>query len=128
MNKSYLSRLRYNKFWGSKPKCPSKNVADLWAEQIIVPAIFYIYDDMIDDIKNFLNKQTWQFWFEWLCTLVLIVGVALTSYNVYPLNIWLSFLGNLGWMVLGYIWRKWSLFIVELIITIIYIAGIYNIL
>jgi hypothetical protein len=52
----------------------------------------------------------------------------MTSYNVYPLNIWLSFLGNLGWMVLGYIWRKWSLFVVELIITIIYVAGIYNIL
>ena len=77
---------------------------------------------------KFLKEQTWQFWFEWLCTIVLIVGVALTSYNVYPLNIWLSFLGNLGWMVLGYIWRKWSLFVVELIITIIYIAGIYNIL
>ena len=77
---------------------------------------------------KFLKEQTWRFWFEWLCTLVLIIGVALTSYNVYPLNIWLSFLGNLGWMILGYIWRKWSLFVVELIITIIYIAGIYNIL
>jgi hypothetical protein len=77
---------------------------------------------------KFLKEQSWQFWFEWLCTAVLIVGVALTSYNVYPLNIWLSFLGNLGWMILGYMWRKWSLFIVELIIVIIYIAGIYNIL
>jgi hypothetical protein len=128
LNNSYISRLHYTKFWSGKPKCPSNNVADLWAEQIIVPAIFYIYDDMIDDIKNFFNKQNWEFWFEWLCTIILIVGVALTSYNVYPLNIWLSFLGNLGWMVLGYIWRKWSLFVVELIITIIYIAGIYNIL
>jgi hypothetical protein len=77
---------------------------------------------------KFLKEQSWQFWFEWLCTAVLIVGVALTSYNVYPLNIWLSFLGNLGWMILGYMWRKWSLFIVELIIVIIYVAGIYNIL
>jgi hypothetical protein len=77
---------------------------------------------------DFLKKQTWEFWFEWVCTLVLIIGVALTSYNIYPLNIWLSFLGNLGWMVLGYMWRKWSLFIVELIIVVIYIGGLYNIL
>lgn len=75
---------------------------------------------------KFLKEQSWQFWFEWLCTVVLIVGVALTSYNVYPLNIWLCFLGNFGWMILGYMWRKWSLFIVELLIVIIYIAGIYN--
>jgi len=128
LNQSYLSRLQYNKFWSGRSNCPSKNVADLWAEQIIVPAIFYIYDDMIDDIKEFVNKQTWQFYFEWLCTAVLIVGVALTSYNVYPLNIWVSGLGNLGWFVLGILWRKWSLIIVQLIVTIIYVAGIYNIL
>ena len=75
---------------------------------------------------NFLRNKTWDFWFEWGCTFVLIIGVALTSYNIYPLNIWLSFLGNLGWMVLGYMWRKWSLFIVELIIVVIYIGGLYN--
>ena len=77
---------------------------------------------------DFLRKQTWEFWFEWTCTVVLILGVALTSFNIYPLNIWISFLGNLGWMILGYMWRKWSLFIVELIIVAIYLVGIYNIL
>lgn len=77
---------------------------------------------------EYLKKQTWEFWFEWICTVVLIVGVALTSFNIYPLNIWLSFLGNLGWMILGYMWRKWSLFIVEAIIVAIYIGGLYNIL
>ena len=77
---------------------------------------------------KFLKEQTWQFYFEWLCTAVLIIGVALTSYNVYPLNIWISCLGNLGWFALGILWRKWSLIIVQLIVTIIYVAGIYNIL
>jgi hypothetical protein len=75
---------------------------------------------------DFLKKQTWDFWFEWAITAILIVGVALTSYNVYPLNIWLSFIGNFGWMILGYLWRKWSLFVVELIIVVIYMAGLYN--
>lgn len=76
---------------------------------------------------NALRNKTWEFWFEWGCTLVLIIGVALTSFNIYPLNIWLSFLGNLGWMILGYLWRKWSLFVVELIIVVIYMGGLYNI-
>lgn len=77
---------------------------------------------------EFIKKQGWEFYFEWASTVVLIVGVALTSFNIYPLNVWLSLLGNLGWMVLGYLWRKWSLFIVELIIVAIYIGGIYNII
>lgn len=75
---------------------------------------------------NYLRQQGWLFWFEWTITAILIIGVALTSYNIYPLNIWLSFIGNLGWMVLGYLWRKWSLFIVELIIVAIYLGGLYN--
>lgn len=76
----------------------------------------------------YLKEQTWEFWLEWISTLILIAGVVLTSFNIYPLNIWLSLAGNAGWLALGYIWRKWSLFTVELIIVIIYIGGIYNIL
>lgn len=77
---------------------------------------------------DYLRQQTWQFWFEWACTFTLILGVALTSYNIYPLNLWISLAGNFGWLAIGYIWRKWSLFVVQIIITIIYIAGLYNIL
>lgn len=77
---------------------------------------------------TWLKERTWEFWFEWISTAVLIVGVALTSYNIYPMNLWWCLAGNAGWMALGYIWRKWSLFIVELIIVVIYVDGIYSIL
>ena len=77
---------------------------------------------------DFLRKQGWQFWFEWTCTAVLIAGVALTAFNIYPLNVWVSLIGNVGWLVLGYLWRKWSLIIVEIIIVAIYLIGVYNIL
>ena len=126
MNQSYLSRVQYNKFWSGKSNCPNKNVADLWAEQIIVPAIFYIYDDMIDNIKEFFNKQTWQFWFEWIATAILIIGVYQSSFNIFPSYLWFSFVGNLCWMVLGIVWKKWSLFVVELIIVGIYFVGLVN--
>lgn len=70
-----------------------------------------------------LNKD---FILEWGITVTLIVGVALTSFNIYPLNLWVSMIGNVGWLYLGYIWRKWSLFVVQLIITAIYIVGLVN--
>jgi hypothetical protein len=63
---------------------------------------------------------------EWTITALLLVGVALTSFNIYPANLWVLLIGNLGWIYLGYYWRKWSLFIVQSIITAIYLVGIIN--
>jgi hypothetical protein len=61
---------------------------------------------------------------EWTLTALLITGVALTSFNVYPLNLWICLSGNIGWIYLAWTWRRWSLFVVQLIITVIYILGI----
>lgn len=73
----------------------------------------------------FTNKS-WVWWLEWTSTVVLIIGVALTSWNVYPINIYISFIGNLLWLVTSLVWRKWSLAVVEFIICAIYIAGIFR--
>lgn len=73
---------------------------------------------------KFIANRSLLFWFEWACTVVLLAGVALTSFNIYPINIWFLLIGNLGWIALGWIWRKWSLIILQTIITIIYIAGL----
>jgi hypothetical protein len=72
---------------------------------------------------TFLNKP-WQFWFEWFSTALLISGVALTSFNVYPLNLYVLLVGNITWLLLAVIWKKSSLFVVQLIITLIYVVGI----
>jgi hypothetical protein len=65
--------------------------------------------------------------FEWGITVILIAGVALTSFNIFPLNLWVSLIGNVGWLYLGYVWRKWSLLVVQLVITAIYIVGLISI-
>jgi hypothetical protein len=59
-------------------------------------------------------------------TAILIIGVALTAWNIYPLNIYLSLLGNVGWMIIGLMWKKWSLITIQIVVTIIYIAGIWS--
>lgn len=65
--------------------------------------------------------------FEWSSTVILLAGVVLTSFNVYPANIWFLLIGNIGWIALGWMWRKWSLIILQTIITVIYIAGIIKV-
>jgi hypothetical protein len=71
-----------------------------------------------------LGKLDYAFWVEWLSTAILIIGVALTAWNIYPLNVYFSLAGNLGWAIIGVMWRKWSLITIQIVVTVIYIAGL----
>ena len=66
--------------------------------------------------------KLWTF-IEWAATLTLIVGVALTSYNIYPANIYISGLGNLLWLFMAFHWQKKSLIIIQVFILALYIMG-----
>lgn len=67
-----------------------------------------------------------EFIFEWGSTIILLCGAALTSLNIYPMNVFLSLAGNLGWLVVSVMWRKPSLIVIQLVITIIYVAGLVD--
>ena len=71
-------------------------------------------------------KKFWIF-LEWLATIVLMIGVALTSFNIFPLNVYISLAGNLLWFFVGVHWRKWSLIVIQIVVTIIYLVGILKI-
>jgi uncharacterized membrane protein len=71
-----------------------------------------------------MKKLGMEFYIEWISTAVLIMGVALTAWNVYPLNVYFSMAGNFGWTIIGIMWRKWSLITIQAVVTVIYIAGI----
>lgn len=73
-----------------------------------------------------LTAKQIEFVFEWASTIILLCGAYLTSINVYPLNVYLSMVGNLGWLVVALCWRKWSLIIIQLVITVIYISGLIS--
>ena len=70
--------------------------------------------------------KSYEFWIEWISTAILIVGVALTAWNIYPLNIYFSLAGNFGWAVIGVMWRKWSLITIQMTVTVIYVAGLIS--
>ena len=60
---------------------------------------------------------------EWSATGIFLISVLLTSFNVYPLNIFVALVANILWLWLGFIWKKWSLIIVEAVVVAIYFAG-----
>ena len=72
-----------------------------------------------------MNKKI-EFVLEWLSTALVIIGAILTAWNIYPTNIMFQFVGNVGWFVVGYMWRKWSLMTIQAIVSAIYIAGLIS--
>jgi len=61
---------------------------------------------------------------KWWGTGLCLVGIALTSINIYPLNIVFGFIGSGLWTLAGYLQRDTPLFLVEFVATIMYAFGI----
>lgn len=71
-------------------------------------------------------KFDYEFFLEWTSTALVIIGAVLTAWNVYPLNLAVQFIGNVGWFAVGYLWKKPSLMTIQAVISAIYIAGLVS--
>lgn len=61
---------------------------------------------------------------KWYGTTLCLIGIALTSFNVYPLNILFGFVGSGLWTVAGYVQDDTPLVLVEAVATILYAVGL----
>jgi hypothetical protein len=68
--------------------------------------------------------KTADFWIEWISTFLLVVGVALTSWDVTPWNMWLGLISNAAWIYIGARWHRWSLMVVSIVICSLYVGGL----
>lgn len=62
---------------------------------------------------------------KWLGTILCLMGIALTSFNIYPANIFLSLVGSALWTLAGFIQRDVPLFLVEIVAVVFYILGVF---
>ena len=61
---------------------------------------------------------------KWTGTVLCLVGIALTSLNIFPLNLWFGLIGSLLWAVAGIRQKDYALFIVEFVAVLMYFYGI----
>ena len=61
--------------------------------------------------------------FKWVATCLCLVGIALTSYNIYPMNIVLSAVGSSMWAWAGWKQQDNPLLIVEAVAVFFYASG-----
>ena len=60
----------------------------------------------------------------WLANVITVVGVVLSSYDIYPLNIAMLALAGVFWVITGLIWRKPELWTLNAVICVIYLYGL----
>lgn len=63
----------------------------------------------------------------WTGTILCLIGIGLTSYNIYPLNLLFGAIGSFLWTVEGWIAKDWALVVVELVAVLIYLGGILRV-
>ena len=61
---------------------------------------------------------------KWTGTTLCLIGIALTSLNIFPLNLWFGFIGSGLWALVGLRNKDWALFIVEFVAVLMYFYGI----
>lgn len=61
---------------------------------------------------------------KWLGTILCLIGILLTSFNVYPLNLFFGLIGSGLWTLAGMLQNDVPLVLVEAVATVIYFIGI----
>lgn len=60
---------------------------------------------------------------KWAGTVATAVGVALTAFDITPLNKLVGILGSIGWFWAGYRMREPSLYLLNALFLVLYLVG-----
>ena len=80
--------------------------------------------------KTKLNKQTpthtLDWYIKWIASIILVVGVILTSNNIYPLNLMVHAIGMFGWFIVAIIWNDRALLVINAVSLVLLINGLVS--
>ena len=66
--------------------------------------------------------------YKWAGTILCLIGIGLTSLNVYPLNLLFGLVGSFLWTMVGVYTKDHALFVVEAVAVAMYLGGMIMIL
>ena len=71
------------------------------------------------------QHHPFSWWLKWASSIVLIFAMIGTTNDMYPWNMFLQFLGCLGWLWVSVIWNDRALIIVNAVAVAIFLNGIF---
>ena len=89
-------------------------------------------DDKIKDLKStrvykkITPKGDLSWYIKWVSSVFIIVGMALTSANIFPMNIIVHGIGVTGWLIVGMLWHDRALIFLNAVAIFVYASGLLN--
>ena len=72
--------------------------------------------------KTPLHTIDW--YIKWISSIILMIGMLLTSNNIYPLNLYFHFIGIGGWLIVGMLWNDRSLIVLNSVALALFANGL----
>ena len=76
--------------------------------------------------KKLTPVGTLDWYIKWVSSFIILIGMALTSINLTPFNLYFHFVGVVGWLVVGVMWHDRALMVVNSVAAMIFLMGILN--
>ena len=89
-------------------------------------------DDKIKDLKStrvykkITPKGDLSWYIKWVSSVFIIMGMALTSANIFPMNIIVHGIGVTGWLIVGMLWHDRALIFLNGVAIFVYATGLLN--
>ena len=89
-------------------------------------------DDKIKDLKStrvykkITPKGDLSWYIKWVSSVFIIMGMALTSANIFPMNIIVHGIGVTGWLVVGMLWHDRALIFLNGVAIFVFATGLLN--
>ena len=89
-------------------------------------------DDKIKDLKStrvykkITPKGDLSWYIKWVSSIFIIMGMALTSANIFPMNIIVHGIGVTGWLIVGMLWHDRALIFLNAVAIFVYATGLLN--
>ena len=76
------------------------------------------------NLRKTTPHKTKDWYIKWAASVVLIVGIILTSNNIYPLNLYFDIVGLTGWFIVAMIWNDRALIVINAVSLAILANGL----
>ena len=89
-------------------------------------------DDKIKELnstrvfKKITPKGDLSWYIKWVSSIFIIIGMALSSANIFPLNIIIHGIGVSGWLVVGMLWHDRALIFLNTVAIFVYATSLLN--
>jgi hypothetical protein len=76
--------------------------------------------------KKITPKGDLSWYIKWVSSIFIIIVMALTSANLFPINIIIHGIGVTGWLVVGMLWHDRALIFLNAVAIFVYATGLLN--